>query len=458
MWVTGFLHIPAKTPSMGWRFFTALATALAGAALGAALHVGFPHTAITALESAALSALLAILLWVGVDCWRAAKLTAWLRAGDELAATTRYGIWGEIAHRVRRLLAAEQQKTKTTELRMDAFLASMQASPNGVVLLDASACMSWCNTTAAAHFNINPTRDVRRPISHLIADADFVRYFDAQDYAREVVLQPAATTRVAVQLHFYGTGQRLLLSRDVTAIEKADAMRRDFIANVSHEIRTPLTVLAGFVETMQSVPLDDAARTRSLDLMAAQAKRMQSLVADLLTLSRIEAAPPPSATDWQAVEPVLARCETEARELSALLGNTHSCRHDFRFDLTPGIEIAGNATELQSAFSNLISNAVRYTPTDGVITVTLRAESNGTARFRVADNGPGIAPEHVSRLTERFYRVDRSRSRETGGTGLGLAIVKHVVQRHGAELAIESVLGQGSQFSITFPAHRVRKV
>lgn len=442
---------------MGWRFFSAVATALAGAALGAALHQAFPAgITITIWESTVLCALIATLLWVAADSWRAAKLSAWLRAGDALAVTTRYGVWGEIAHRVRRLLATEQQRTKTTELRMDAFLASMQASPNGVVLLDASACITWCNTTAAAHFHIDPTRDLRRPVTHVIRDGVFLQYFNDQAYDQEVVVQLAENTRIAVQLHFYGTGQRLLLSRDVTAIEKADAMRRDFVANVSHEIRTPLTVLAGFIETMQSLPLDDAARHRYLELMAQQSKRMQSLVADLLTLSRIEAAPLPSHTDWHAVEAVLARCEADARELSALLGNTQACRHEIHVSTAPGLEVAGNASELQSAFSNLLNNAVRYTPAGGSINVSFDWDDKNHARYRVKDNGPGIAPEHLTRLTERFYRVDRSRSRETGGTGLGLAIVKHVVQRHGAELSIESVLGQGAQFSISFPAHRVR--
>jgi two-component system phosphate regulon sensor histidine kinase PhoR len=230
-------------------------------------------------------------------------------------------------------------------------------------------------------------------------------------------------------------------------------MRRDFVANVSHEIRTPLTVLAGFVETLQTLPLDDQERQRYLSLMSQQAQRMQSLVSDLLTLSRLEGSPLPSVHEWVSVDSLMKQCEQDARDLSNLLWVQS---HDLQFEYTPGCEIAGSAVELYSALSNLIGNAIRYTPSQRRIDVALRLLPEGGAVFQVRDQGPGIAPEHIPRLTERFYRVDRSRSRDTGGTGLGLAIVKHVAQRHGAELAIDSVPGKGSTFSIKFPAQRVR--
>lgn len=246
----------------------------------------------------------------------------------------------------------------------------------------------------------------------------------------------------------------LLLSRDITALEQAEAMRRDFVANVSHEIRTPLTVLAGFVETLQTLVLEEPERQQYLGLMSHQAQRMQTLVNDLLTLSRLEGSPLPSVNEWVSVDHLMDQCEQEARDLSRILWGEP---HELSFERSSACELAGAAVELHSAVSNLISNAIRYTPVGKRIDVAFRLGSDGEAVFVVKDQGPGIAQEHLPRLTERFYRVDRSRSRDTGGTGLGLAIVKHVAQRHGAELLIESVPGHGATFSITFPPHRVRR-
>jgi two-component system phosphate regulon sensor histidine kinase PhoR len=243
-------------------------------------------------------------------------------------------------------------------------------------------------------------------------------------------------------------------------VDSWNAMRRDFVANVSHEIRTPLTVLVGFVETLQNLPLEPEERNRYLGLMAQQAERMQHLVEDLLALSRLEGSPLPSNNEWVPVAQLMQRCENEARGLSAMLTRKQSLPHALSFpsaeSLAEAGEVAGASAELQSAFSNLLANAMRYTPAGGRIEVTWETLPDGSARFAVQDSGPGIEPKHLARLTERFYRVDRSRSRDTGGTGLGLAIVKHVLQRHGAKLGITSTPGQGSEFSVTFPASRVR--
>jgi two-component system phosphate regulon sensor histidine kinase PhoR len=236
-------------------------------------------------------------------------------------------------------------------------------------------------------------------------------------------------------------------------VEQAEAMRRDFVANVSHEIRTPLTVLGGFVETLQTLSLNATERARYLDLMAQQATRMQSLVSDLLTLSRLEGSPLPSTQEWVDVSLLVDQCRQEAGELSRVLwGQVHR----MSFEIQTGLSLAGSASELHSAFFNLIGNAVRYTPAEKSIRVIASVTEDGGAQFAVYDQGMGIAQEHIGRLTERFYRVDRSRSRDTGGTGLGLAIVKHVVQRHGAELSISSIPGEGSRFQIGFPPHRVQ--
>ena len=230
-------------------------------------------------------------------------------------------------------------------------------------------------------------------------------------------------------------------------------MRRDFVANVSHEIRTPLAVLAGFVETLQSLPLAPEQQQQYLDLMAVQAGRMQTLVSDLLTLSQLEGSPLPNPTEQVALRPFMAQIEADALALSALQGDAVSPVHELVFAPMPDWQLLGSRTELHSAVANLVSNAVRYTPAAGRIEVSWR-EQGDELIMAVRDSGPGIAPEHLPRLAERFYRVDHSRSRETGGTGLGLAITKHVAQRHGGALRIESQLGVGSTFMLVLPLNR----
>ncbi len=382
----------------------------------------------------------------------------WLRAGALTEPPVATGLWGEAADRARRIIRARDQQLNESGQRLQDFLAAIQASPNGVVLLDPQGRIEWCNQTAAQHLGIDPGRDMLQLIGNLLRDPAFANYYSSGDYSHETVIQsrnstPSRPVKLSVHLHPYGEGRRLLLSRDITSVEQAEVMRRDFVANVSHEIRTPLTVLTGFVETLQTLPLDETERKRYLALMAQQAHRMQTLVSDLLTLSRLEGSPLPGQADWTPLQLLMVQCEEEAKALSGVLGK----KQELRFEQGPALELSGSPGELQSALTNLVSNAVRYTPAGGSIDVAWQLLSDGRVDFTVRDTGPGIAQEHISRLTERFYRVDRSRSRETGGTGLGLAIVKHVVQRHGAELKIESTPGSGSTFSIQFPAARLRK-
>ena len=412
---------------------------------------------------AALGAAVAAWVWFVLDMWRGGRMLRWLRQGDVQRGLELYGLWGEAVERVRRLVRQQQDLVRESDKRLQDILGALQASPNGVVLLDEEGRIEWCNDTAAEHFGFDPQRDALQSIRNLVRDPEFNAYLAEHDYARDVVLEgrgstPSRPVRVSVHVHTYGEGRALLLSRDVTALEQAEAMRRDFVANVSHEIRTPLTVLTGFVETLQTLDLEAPDRARYLAMMAQQAARMQSVVQDLLTLSRLEGTPLPGMAEWTPVSSLLQRCEEESRALSALLTQNQAQGHVLEFDTGAAQwqDIAGSPAELQSALSNLISNAVRYTPGGGRIVVRWERAADGGAVFSVQDTGPGIAPEHIPRLTERFYRVDRSRSRETGGTGLGLAIVKHVLQRHGASLDIRSTLGKGSTFSVHLPPARLR--
>lgn len=425
------------------------------------LAAAFAGWYVAGMDGALLGCALGGLGWFLADLLRGSRFIFWLRDPESRPAPNLWGMWGEAADRCRRLIRAQNRKVAEGEGRLQAFLAAIQASPNGVVILDAQGHIEWCNQTAAEHFGFDPQRDLMQLIGNLVRDPVFSSYYAGKDYGHEVSMSGRESTvqrpvQLSVQLHPYGDGRLLLLSRDVTAVAQAEAMRRDFVANVSHEIRTPLTVLSGFVETLQTLPLDEAERERYLALMAEQAGRMQSLVSDLLTLSRLEGSPTPGLSEWVAARALSAECEQEARALSALLVPAPAGGHVMHFHAVPDMTLVGVASELRSALSNLVNNAVRYTPAGGQIDVAWEILPDGRAMFSVIDTGPGIAPEHLPRLSERFYRVDRSRSRESGGTGLGLAIAKHVAQRHGGELRISSTPGKGSRFALVFPASRVR--
>ena len=433
------------------RIFALLLAQGAGGALGWLLARG---------TGVAVGAILGSILFVLVDSWRGHRFIRWSKEPNTSAPPVMGGLWGEAAYRITRALRIQERQTSEGAQRLQEFLAAVQASPNGVIVLDQDGRIEWCNHIAAEHFGINPQRDVLQHVGNLVRDPAFMAYMAGQEYDREVKLlgrnhSTARPVKLSVQLHPYGDGHKLMLSRDITALAQADAMRRDFVANVSHEIRTPLTVLAGFIETMQSLPLSDAERSRYLDLMAAQAGRMQTLVQDLLMLSRLEGSPLPSVTERVDLAALMAQCEAEARGLSNLLHPDAVRPQHVAFGPAPPFALTGSASELRSAASNLVNNAVRYTSAGGSIDVRWERLPDGGVRLAVTDTGPGIPAEHIPRLGERFYRLDRSRSRESGGTGLGLAIAKHVAQRHGGELQITSQQGRGSCFALMFPAQRV---
>ncbi len=434
---------------MGWLFGRALlyiAIALLGAAAGTVVGdlAGGPQL------GTAIGAALAIAIRVVMDELRAHRLMEWLRGDLEREAPRARGFWGEAAYRVERALRQREQALIQEQQRYAQFMSAIEASPNGVLLLDAADQIQWLNPMAAAHFGLDPARDRLQRVTNLVRSPTFVAYLQAGNFDDPVVFStPGRDSTLSVIVSRYGDGMRLVLTQDITERERTEAMRRDFVANVSHEIRTPLTVLAGFVETIASLPLTEVERERVLGLMTQQTARMTTLVEDLLTLAKLEGSPRPTCDRWTPVNRLFGLVESEARGLSA-------GRHAFRFQVEGDDELAGNESEWTSAVANLVSNAVRYTPAGGTITVTWTHRGDGNAEIEVKDTGPGIAREHIGRLTERFYRVDGSRSRETGGTGLGLSIVKHVVQRHGGELDIQSELGRGSTFRILVPAARVR--
>lgn len=428
---------------MSWRRAAAvLAVGLLAAVAGLGLS-----------ENRYLSVLLSLLVMGAglllLEGWRLERLQQWLRAPRQQPAPLVEGPWGDLAYRMERLMEGSARELAAERQQRHEFLAAIEASPNGVLLLDAQEQIAWLNAQAADHFRLHPQRDLRQRITNLVRHPAFVAYLQEGEFLQTLSLPGHDGRTLAVTARPYGDGALLLLSQDVSERERAEAMRRDFVANASHEIRTPLAALSGFVETLRTLALKPDERDRVLELMQQQGQRMQALVDDLLTLAKLEGSPRPSADSWYGLDALLQRTLAEAEVLSA-------GRHRLHWPAASGLELAGVETELHSALANLVSNAVRYTPDEGCVEVAWRLDGDGELVLSVSDSGPGIAAEHLPRLTERFYRVDGSRSRETGGTGLGLSIVKHIVQRHGGELRIHSELGVGSRFSLVWPALRVR--
>jgi two-component system phosphate regulon sensor histidine kinase PhoR len=361
------------------------------------------------------------------------------------------GLWEEIFFRLQRLVKTLKQRMRNIEQQHDHFIEAFQASPNGILMLDQDDQIEWCNSIAERFFGLVFKRDVMQRINFLIRRPEFIQYLNKRSFDEPLLLErmgPDSSLSLMLQAFPFGNQRHLLLVQNVTDLQKADAMRRDFVANVSHEMRTPITVLMGFLETVQSLELEKGQRDQYFEMMMSQAQRMKSLVEDLLTLANLEANSLPAATNKVNIEASMALLKNDAEALS------HG-HHSFTFEALSKQDILGEEREILSAFSNLVSNAIRYTPDAGDIHVRWSVNAEGQGEFSVTDTGPGIASEHLSRLTERFYRVDRSRSRDTGGTGLGLAIVKHIASRHQAQLAIESTPGKGSTFKLCFPKERL---
>ncbi|HEY3075932.1 MAG TPA: phosphate regulon sensor histidine kinase PhoR, partial [Burkholderiales bacterium] len=355
------------------------------------------------------------------------------------------GAWDEVLGALHRYERAAERREQQLGDALTRFRRAAQALPDGVVILDSANRIEWCNHTAELHLQIDGRADLGQPIANLVRDPQFIDYLAADEHDAPVRVSRGPGLSLSLQLVQYGEAQKLLLSRDTTQAERVETMRRDFVANVSHELRTPLTVLVGFLETVRELKLDPQRVRDYLGMMGEQSARMQRIIDDLLMLSVLEAAPPPS-TERVRVGPLLARLRADAEALSA-------GRHSISLQGDPTMDLVGAESELASALANLVSNAIRYTPAGGSVRLVWGDGPEG-ASFSVADTGLGIAAEHIPRLTERFYRVDRSRSRETGGTGLGLAIVKHAIARHQATLDIESKVGAGSRFTVRFPSQR----
>lgn len=380
-----------------------------------------------------------------------ARLAQWLADPRPEALPESSGLWEDVFAAFYHLLRRQRRSESRLTATLQDFRQAGMAMPDGLVIVDGANQIEWCNPKAELHFGLDAARDAGQLVTYLVRQPQFAEALDAEGYAEPLTLRSArgGDLILSVLIVPYEANRKLIISRDVTDRERVETMRRDFVANVSHELRTPLTVIGGFLETITDMetPNPELIR-RSLPMMSEQAKRMQSLVEDLLVLSRLESAGNPAREEPVNVPDIARGLYHDALALSA-------GRHKVTLLLESAAWVNGAEDELRSAFGNLVSNAIRYTPAGGDVRLSWKAGADGGAVFAVRDTGIGIEPQHLPRLTERFYRVDRGRSRETGGTGLGLAIAKHVVNRHAAKLEVTSELGRGSCFSVIFPDSRV---
>ncbi len=407
---------------------------------------------------------LGLLGFIWHHLWYAAALLRWLDAPKKYELPDGVGVWRDIY--TGSYDRWKQGKKRKRQLRaiVSEFRASTAALPDAAVVLDADGCISWFNEAATSLLELEGSRDRGIRISHLIRHPEFAAYLASDDTDKTgiEIAGPAESGRILwIRVIAYGQGQKLLIARDVTKMKQLEQSRRDFVANASHELRTPLTVLRGYLDMMaQEAESDDVAVQAGdkrhddglapwhapLQEMRRQASRMQKIIADLLKLANLEASSRHASDELVDIPALIGASLEEAMVLS-------DGQHELVAHVDETLNLRGNQAELHSIISNLLSNALRYTPPQGKIEIYWENRRNG-ALLRVCDTGIGIAPTDLPRLTERFYRADTARSRETGGTGLGLAIVKHALERHEGQLKIHSQLGQGSEFACQFPSAR----
>lgn len=379
------------------------------------------------------------------------RMLDWISGPLDAPVPDANGIWGEFVSRMNRRVKSRQHEKNQLELALEQFQSALEALPDGVIFMDAHRRILWMNKLAVEMLDLLPSQDKGTPIEHLIREPEFVDYLLSGDYTDALTYHPRRREQTCFMINLisYGEDRLLLTIRDLTRLEKLENVRRDFVANVSHELKTPLTVITGFIETLQThhETLSVEKRQRFLDLAMTQAYQMGRLIQDLLMLSSLEARASLSDQTDISVYPLISELVQTAEALS-------QDKHRITVDIPSDLYLCGSVSALRSIFGNLINNAVAYTPEGGDIKIAWNTTDEETC-FSVTDTGVGISPIHLPRLSERFYRVDQGRSRESGGTGLGLAIVKHALSRHQGHLRIRSQENVGSTFEACFPKSRL---
>lgn len=393
-----------------------------------------------------LASVTGLLIW---HFWNLLRLSWWLWVDRSMTPPPGSGSWEPLLYGLHQMQMRNKKRRRELGSLIKRFRSGAESLPDAVILTTEEGTIFWCNGLAQQLLGLRWPDDNGQNILNLLRYPEFTLYLKKRDFTRPHNLKLNNGRHLEIRVMPYSDKQWLMVARDVTQMHQLEGARRNFFANVSHELRTPLTVLQGYLEMMQEQTLEGAPREKALHTMREQTFRMEGLVKQLLTLSKIEAAPSLALNDIIDVPMMLRVVEREAQTLS------HN-QHTLSFDVDNTLKVLGSEDELRSAISNLVYNAVNHTPKGTHIAVSWQHTPAG-AEFSVEDNGPGIGPEHLPRLTERFYRVDKARSRQTGGSGLGLAIVKHAVSHHESRLNIESTLGKGTRFSFVIPERLIAK-
>ncbi|HCG5558272.1 TPA: phosphate regulon sensor histidine kinase PhoR [Vibrio parahaemolyticus] len=381
------------------------------------------------------------------------RLSSWLWDEKRLTPPSGSGNWESLFNGLYRLQQRQRRKRKELTNLIRRFRNGAESLPDAVVVFRAEGNIVWCNRLAQHLLGFHWPEDSGQPISNLIRTPDFIKYLNKKDFSEPLEMRSPLNVERMLELRIvpYTEGEHLMVVRDVSQLKQLEGMRRNFFANVSHELRTPMTVLQGYLEMTEDPDMIVGPMwTKAHGVMTEQLNRMNSLVNQLLTLSKIEAAPMHELEDVVNVPAMLEVLEKEAISLSG------DDQHKLKFDVDTSLRVLGDDDQLRSAISNLVYNAVKYTPPGANIHVRWYQTAQG-ACLEVEDSGDGIEPQHLHRLTERFYRVDKARSRDTGGSGLGLAIVKHALSHHDSHLEIQSEVGVGSKFSFVLPSRLVVK-
>lgn len=415
-------------------------------ALGVGVAAGYIWGLITGL----VVALAGVLLLFVLHLHYFKVFICWLESPNLTPLPKVEGLWGSIFAMVYKARKKTEKNAVKLHEKEQRFRQTLNSLPDGVVLVRKHWEIELLNPTAERDFGLDAVQDIGKLLTEVYNEPEFVAYLESGDWEHSIILEPSDGRKI--ELHVFPAGKKywIVVSRDVTETMRVDGMRRDFVANVSHELRTPLTVIKGFLELQGDKPDADEDEKLHWKMMADQAERMGALVDDLLALSRLERDSAPAVKTRVDAQELLEKVVEDGNSLS-------QGRHTVTVDHVDPSYMLCDPKEMRSAITNLVTNAVRYTPDGGKIHVSWTIDKEG-GHVDVTDNGIGIAPEDIPRVTERFYRVDKSRSRETGGTGLGLAIVKHVLFRHQAQLKIESKLGEGSTFRIQLPMTRVERI
>ncbi|GLS28273.1 phosphate regulon sensor protein PhoR [Marinibactrum halimedae] len=387
--------------------------------------------------------------YIGWALFQMRRLDLWLNSRRHLPPPDANGVWGAVFDKIYRLRRRQQSEKRRLQELIVRIQETTTALKDAVILLDKNASIEWWNQSARRLIRLQPG-DHGQPLFNYIRSPKFIRYFEKGNFKEPLTIQSSLDSEIFLnfQISQFGQGEYLIVIRDISRLHKLEMMRKDFIGNVSHELRTPLTVVRGYLETMSdNADHLPAIWSKAIGQMQEQTERMTLLIEDLLMLSKLETEASDQNQHPVHVEALLNKVQKDASELSG------ERLHRIEVELQDSFDILGVTQELRSCISNLAFNAVRYSPPESQIILRARREEE-YVYIDVQDHGIGIEAKHLPRITERFYRVDASRSLDTGGTGLGLAIVKHVLSRHNGQLVINSKLNKGSTFSCQFPITR----